>query len=594
MSQNLTPYKKRKRIFNGTRRQDVIPEVIPEDIPESSVSQQPAHQPPPNKIAVNLGDYDVLLDCPEAEAEDCPKDNGVRDLMDMEYYAKTVLCILGCIVCKEAGALRCEAVSRSGLATRFKQYCTNCIALGRKDKYEVFFYNSDPRSYECEGKSITASPINVQLVVAGRTAGFGFAGSTKFLTFMGLNSLSKTLFYKCQNIASDCIQKVADKSMARARDEAIAQAIESTGSSDLSASFDGSWMRRGFHSLAGFISCISIFTNKIIGVEARHKYCASCRAKGNCKLGNKCAINHIGSSGSMEPAAAVILIKRLYSLGAKITRYLGDGDSSAYKTVLAACPWVTQKLECLAHVAKGFGKAHRKRVKDVKDNLYLGKRKGIGGIGRLTDKAIHKLQTYYHLYVRHYRTPKRIAQATMAMYDHVTSTDKKPNHKNCDIKFCGYLKDPKNYKHKNKRNFHLPIEIMAPVKSVFEKKAEISFLEKVSHGKTTNANECFNSTVWNLISKNGFANLQLVNMALNIAVCQYNDGQLPILHILQDLGVSVSKGMAVRCKSMDQQRLYKITKSKAQSAKRAKRRLGVKNAEKDAGEPAYSPGAYSE
>src|SRR5690625_3529029 len=89
---------------------------------------------------------------------------------------------------------------------------------------------------------------------------------------------------------------------------------------------------------------------------------------------------------------------------------------------------------------------------------------------------------------------------------------------------------------------------------------------------TENANECFNSTVWNLLSKNGFANHLLIKMSVNMAVCQYNGGQLPILQILRDLGVAVSKGMVAQCRQIDNERVHKTKKYKLRVAQRAKQR----------------------
>src|SRR5699024_8055032 len=153
----------------------------------------------------------------------------------------------------------------------------------------------------------------------------------------------------------------AQASMAKAIEGAKNKAVRLTGSSDLCTSFDGSWMKRGRASLTGFVACIDAYTNKVLSVEARHKYCATCKGKGPCQLGHACSINHRGSAGSMEPVCTVAIVIRLYGLGAKITQFLGDGDTRAFNEVQKSINWPIIKLECVNHVAKRFGTRLRER-----------------------------------------------------------------------------------------------------------------------------------------------------------------------------------------------------------------------------------------
>src|SRR5699024_6759518 len=115
-----------------------------------------------------------------------------------------------------------------------------------------------------------------------------------------------------------------------------------------------------------------------------------------------------------------------------------------------------------------------------------------------------------------------------------------------------------------------------------------NLLSRVVHGKTQNANECFNSTVWNLLSKNGFANRPLVELAVYMAVCQYNEGQLSTLEVLTDLHFPVGKETAQRCKSMDKIRVEK--RKKAESNKSKRKKLRSENEENEI--PDYAPGLH--
>ena len=98
---------------------------------------------------------------------------------------------------------------------------------------------------------------------------------------------------------------------------------------------------------------------------------------------------------------------------------------------------------------------------------------------------------------------------------------------------------------------------MEEVRSVFEKMSDQDLLEKCPHGKTTNANECANSTVWNILSKNGFANRYLVKLVVSMAKCLYNEGKIAVIDVLSSLGIPLTREMVRRCKAMDKLRVTK-------------------------------------
>ena len=45
---------------------------------------------------------------------------------------------------------------------------------------------------------------------------------------------------------------------------------------DIGVSLDGSWQRRGFSSMNGVVTAISIDTGKIIDIESMSRYCRQC------------------------------------------------------------------------------------------------------------------------------------------------------------------------------------------------------------------------------------------------------------------------------------------------------------------------------
>src|SRR5699024_5688280 len=86
---------------------------------------------------------------------------------------------------------------------------------------------------------------------------------------------------------------------------------------------------------------------------------------------------------------------------------------------------------------------------------------------------------------------------------------------------------------------------------VFERMGDEELLKKVTHGKTQNANESANSTIWNLLPKNGYGHLPLVELSTYMAVGLYNEGKITVLDVLDSLGIPVGKEMTQKCQQED-------------------------------------------
>lgn len=298
-----------------------------------------------------------------------------------------------------------------------------------------------------------------------------------------------------------------------------------------------------------------------------------------CVDSSNCQVNHKGSSGMMEPVGAVNIVKRLYeSYGIKTTCYLSDGDSKAFSQVAKFCEeqdWTIKKLECTNHVSKRVGSNLRKVRKDTGSTVKLpGKRTAtLGGKGKLTLQAIDKIQSYYYWIIKTSNgDPKLMRKRILAMYAHISSTDKSPKHRNCEIAFCKYRqakKDRQKYQHS--AHFHIVPEVMKKVEHIFTRFAELDFLDKCSHGTSQNANESFNGGVWNLISKNGFANRELVEFGVTINVCLVNEGFSAVLDVLRELHIFTSPEMQLRCKYYDRLRSEKKERRQSYSPPSRKR-----------------------
>ena len=149
-------------------------------------------------------------------------------------------------------------------------------------------------------------------------------------------------------------------------------------------SCDGTWQRRGYSSLHGCVTTLSIDTGKCLDVEVLTKVCHGCQRIAREKDASKkadmvekhsCKMNYKGSTPAMETEG----IKRIFARSEttrqlQYTEYFGDGDSKAYSEIEHVYHNVqVEKKECVGHAQKRVGTALRKLKKE---------NKGIGGKGK--------------------------------------------------------------------------------------------------------------------------------------------------------------------------------------------------------------------
>eukprot|EP00112_Aurelia_sp_Birch-Aquarium-sp1_P016878 Seg3860.2 transcript_id=Seg3860.2/GoldUCD/mRNA.D3Y31 product="hypothetical protein" protein_id=Seg3860.2/GoldUCD/D3Y31 len=106
----------------------------------------------------------------------------------------------------------------------------------------------------------------------------------------------------------------------------------------------------------------------------------------------------------MEVSGTLDMYKRSFEKnGLRYVSFIGDGDSSTYKTVSNSKPYgdgvEIVKKECVGHVKKRLGTRLRK-LKTNYGKKKLSDGKSIGDRGRLTDRKIDTMQNYYGCAIR--------------------------------------------------------------------------------------------------------------------------------------------------------------------------------------------------
>ena len=127
----------------------------------------------------------------------------------------------------------------------------------------------------------------------------------------------------------------------------------------------------------------------------------------------------------MESAGtAAIFSSSIEKHGLIYKSYLGDGDTSSYKDVVATNPYeeygiVPIKLECVGHVQKRLGNRLRELRKSYKNT-----KTPLSGRGKLTDKVINSLQNYCGMAIRQNKGDLyKMKKAVGAVLWHCTAFD---------------------------------------------------------------------------------------------------------------------------------------------------------------------------
>ncbi|GFY09697.1 uncharacterized protein TNCV_3696591 [Trichonephila clavipes] len=126
------------------------------------------------------------------------------------------------------------------------------------------------------------------------------------------NYVLSSVYLSCQNLLSAIKKEKLLKATERVAQENINAALsEIKGSNSFTKcgiSIDGTWQRRGYSSLNGCVSAISVDTGKILDIEVMTQYCHIC-AKGNSQSSKHVCSNYKGSAGNMEVVEPTVYLR---------------------------------------------------------------------------------------------------------------------------------------------------------------------------------------------------------------------------------------------------------------------------------------------
>ncbi|XP_015590648.1 uncharacterized protein LOC107265572 [Cephus cinctus] len=191
-----------------------------------------------------------------------------------------------------------------------------------------------------------------------------------------------------------------------------------------------------------------------------------------------------------------------------------------------------QKNECIHDVQKIMSTRLRNLKKTVK---------GLGGKGKLTAKLINQLTVYYGLAIRrNANSLENMKKEIWATLFHKLSTDENPQHQKCSDTWCDWKKAESadtldTYYHRPA----LSKVVFDAIKPIYEDLSRDEFLNRCLGGYTQNSNKSFNATVSKLAPESYSSGETVLDLATDLAVCNFNNGLTSILQIMKILEMDI-------------------------------------------------------
>ena len=282
-----------------------------------------------------------------------------------------------------------------------------------------------------------------------------------------------------------------------------------------------------------------------------------------------CKFNYEGLAGGMETEGAKRIFNRSISKHKlRYASFLGDGDSKSYLNIKDTYPVITvQKLECVGHYQKRVGNRLRKLKKNVK---------GLGGRGRLTDATIDRLQNLFGVAIRQNAgNLEGMYSATLASLFHVAPSKDNNLHIHCPTgssSWCRFNADKANNTKLYKPRPGLPMDVILKIRPIYQDLSKKSELTKCLHGKTQNANESFNGTIWDRMPKDTYVSLSNLELGVYDAVANFNIGFKATVLVYEKLVLIPGKYTLNGCKHLNAKRL-KFSQYRSNAGNKTRRQM---------------------
>ena len=546
-------------------------------------------------------------------------------IIDRQLMVSAVNIAAICRTCRDPTSRLSLIFSNSkGLAETYYLICSSCCTqtpLETSQKLtgsERLDKRGGEASYEVNCRSVVAS------------LEFGLAGLERFCGILNLpKPLSKAAYNKqlvrLEKASTTVCEKIMNEAANRLmliteRENKDMIEIDDDGHkvAKVAVTVDGTWQKRGYSSKNGIVFVLSVCTGEVLDFEVLSLVCHQCQAHENLdhlsdeykqwkdKHQYVCPINHKGSSGEMETKGAIRLFMRsIKQRSLKYTTMVGDGDTGCFGSVREALKrefgdaYEIEKEECIGHIQKRLGK----NLRDLKAH-YKGKKlddgKGLGSIGRLTDKVIDKMQNHYGSAIRGNKGKlDQMHDAIQAILKHMVKEEGKSleeQHDLCpkdNLTWCKFWQDAKNKTATYSVEHRLPSVFFNLLKPIFDRLSDVTLLQRCLKGITQNQNESLHGMVWRRCPKTCFSGKRKVKIAACLSVGNFNIGASAIADVMKALKINCGQQTSRYLRKMDNIRLKDAAiKVSNKYRNRRKQLRAIKKRRLDFKEKSYLSGAF--
>lgn len=306
-------------------------------------------------------------------------------------------------------------------------------------------------------------------------------------------------------------------------------------------------------------------------------------------------------------AKKLLWLRSLRKHNMRYVTVVSDGDAKAYKSIIDLQPYgpdcIVEKEDCINHVCKRMGTALRNLVSDAsKQKTTLGGK----GHGRLTQKTISRLTTYYTRAILDGKTARDMKFAAMAAIYHGFSTDKNPQHHYCPSgteSWCFYNAAIASGTAigPHAKCVHTPLDqgLLEPfLLPVYERLTDEELLKRCESKATQNANESLHNCIWSKCPKHKFYSRRRVELATALGISEFNSGPLLLPGLKKILGCGSSQH-SMRLGNVRMNKRAAVSRKEVRD-RASKRRQKVREAvrrrqeemEADEGGPSYAAGMF--
>ena len=229
----------------------------------------------------------------------------------------------------------------------------------------------------------------------------------------------------------------------------------------------------------------------------------------------------------------------------------------------------------------------------------------LGGRGKTLKKTtIVKLSSYYKSAIyANQNNVSEMKKAILASLYHSVSTDKNPKHMYCPVgsgSWCFFQKAIANKKtpgaHDKNVGTPLKEEYLKKLLPIYQRLSSDDLLKRCLGCKTQNSNESLHSMIWQRCSKEKFVGKDTVEVAANLAICEFNFGARESLSMItSNLRIGFEKLCNERSRLRDLERLKRNDLKSTIEYKKTRKRKAImetKFSDKKTSKKDYKAGSF--